>query len=147
MRNLLLGLIGCFVLTSCKKDDSGDAVCELSSANLTGRYLLKSIKLNGVEKYDDTLENPICERDDIYVISVDNDVNTWNVETGPITCVVPRNETSGDWELLGDTLFIYNQQCLVSGFSCSGFTIAYTDYKDPVDSTRDRNYVEFYEKQ
>jgi hypothetical protein len=144
MRKIVFGLLCCLLFSACKKDDSGDAGCQLSGSNLIGRYLLKSIKLNGVEKYNDSLENPLCERDDIYVISNDN---SWNVETGPITCVVPRNETSGDWELLGDTLIIYNQQCLVTEFSCSGFTIAYTEYKDPVDSTRDRNFVEYYQKQ
>lgn len=144
MKMLSLMVVCAVLLLSCNKDDSdGGAVCQLSASNLTGRYLLKSLKRNGEEKYADTLENPICERDDIYVINPDK---TWNVEAGTDTCYIPRNETSGIWEISGDTLYVFNETCIVKQFSCSGFTIEY-GILDSINPDRNLIFEETYQKQ
>ena len=57
----MFSLAGFLLITGCKKDSN----CDLTSANMVGSYKLTSVKMGGIEIFNDDAWFDPCSRDDI----------------------------------------------------------------------------------
>jgi hypothetical protein len=131
---LLLTLLS-FTFNSCKKgaDDDDDEECDLTIANVAGKYKLVSAKyVNGNTEtdalhtiYDD------CELDDINELKADKTF----VYSDAGTVCSPSGSTSGTWNISGRTLILNSGFSEIVSFNCKDLVVTYRDGSNTVKET------------
>ncbi len=113
MKNIATAPLVCllFLLSSCKKNKESTPI---NSENLAGIYTLVSMRMSasGVPEQDALSTIDQCQKDDLYILNVDNSFNY--IDAG-LTCD-PAGNFDGSWELDGHHISFYGEAGEITRF-------------------------------